>query len=1041
VVHGAVKGFFQLFGAVALIVILTIPAAIWRLSEGPLPLDFISPYIEDALRFQGGGGVKLQSTILAWDENERTFDIRAVGVSLISDKGDTIAAVPELSFTISAPGLARGLVVPRMVKLRKPSIHLVREKDGHIEVAITTGAGQSSTASSSEIIEKVIRELSSPLDSKKPISHLRRIEILDGEVRLEDRMLGVVWRAPSAGIEIKRLGGDIYGKAHLSMELEGVSKVGLDMEVKLAGPSRRLEVKAGFAELRPAMLASLLPILEPARAANLPVGGTLSAALNLTDPPSLDSLTFALTGGKGQISLPAPLAAEYPVEGMEIRGAFANHMTRLTVDELFLDVGQGSTVNLSALVDGIGGEMLAKIEGAARQVPLERLPALWPESLAPIPRNWIAANMPKGLVSQASLSATVRVNGDDITIEHLGGAVDVEGATVDYLSPMPKVLNGVGRMTYDKSTIWIRLMSGQAHGLNITGGLLTFQDLDKYDQMADFVIEATGSLTDTLRLVDHKPLGYASALGINPLRSKGEAATKLRLRFPFVKNLTFEMVDIEAHSKLKNVALPGILMDRDVTQGALDLRVDRKGMDVAGKINLGGVPTELIWRENFEPKAPFRSRYNLNARLDNAGRQGLGLDFQPFLPPYFSGPLAADAIITIARDGKGELLAKLELNEAELAIPEIGYRKPTGTVGYAEAVMSFTKQGILGVPRFLVLAGDEFTAQGSVSFVGGQFSQVEFQKVKVPGSSFQGSLARDAKGGYAVEIKGDSFDAVPLLERNSEEKNTPPDPHSPTIAVSARIKKLRLDEAGGLDEVALDMRREQGVWRHVKLDGAVDDGKPFHLNLRPEGPKRRLYITSDDAGSTLRRLGYYEHMTSGRLELNGLIDDTKPNTPLEGRFVVSDYYIAEAPALARVLTVAALTGIIDLLRGGGMSFSVLDAPFIHADGRVQINDARAAGAALGITAKGVADLDSGRIDFEGTIVPAYALNSLFGSIPVLGAVFTGGEKGGGIFAFNYSMRGGKDNPEVNVNPLSGLTPGFLRHIFGILDFRKEETGK
>jgi hypothetical protein len=39
------------------------------------------------------------------------------------------------------------------------------------------------------------------------------------------------------------------------------------------------------------------------------------------------------------------------------------------------------------------------------------------------------------------------------------------------------------------------------------------------------------------------------------------------------------------------------------------------------------------------------------------------------------------------------------------------------------------------------------------------------------------------------------------------------------------------------------------------------------------------------------------------------------------------------------------------------------------------------------------------------------------------------------------MRGAKENPEVNVNPLSGLTPGFLRHIFGILDFRKEEPTK
>ena len=1040
VVQGAVKGFFQLFGAMTLIVILTIPLAIWRLSEGPLPLDFLSSYIEDALRFKGGGGVKLSSTVLTWDENERTFDIRAVGVSLISDNGETIVTVPELSFTLSAPGLARGLVVPRTIKVRKPSIHLVREKDGHIEVAITSATGKSSTATSSEIIEKIISELSSSLDSRKPISHLRRIEILDGEIRVEDHMLGVVWRAPSAGIEIKRQGADLYARANFSLNLDN-DRVGLDMEAKLASLTRRLELKASFAELRPSALASILPILEPAKAANLPIGGTFSVSLELSNVPTLDSLSFDFTGGKGKITLPDPLAVEYPVESLEIRGAFSNHMTRLSIEELFLDVGQGSTVNLSALVDGIGGEMVAKLEGMTRKVPLERLPALWPESLAPIPRNWIAANMPIGFVPQASISATVRVKGEDITIEHLGGAVDVEGATVDYLSPMPKVVNGFGRMTYDKSTIWIRLISGQALGLNVTGGLLTFQDLDKYDQLADFVVEASGSLTDTLRLVDHKPLGYASALGINPLRSKGEAATRLRLHFPFVKNLTFEMVDIEAQSKLKNVALPGVLMDRDVSQGTLDLSVNRKGMDVTGKIQLGGVPTELVWRENFDPKAPFRSRYNLNASLDDAGRTEVGLDFPPFLPPYLTGPMSAEATIIIARDGKGELLANLNFNEAELAVPEIGYRKPAGAASYGEAVMNFTKQGVVGVPKFLIIAGDEFIAQGSVSFSGGQFRQVDFQKVKTTISSFQGSLARGDKGGIAIEIKGDAFDAKSLMERKNEEKNVPPDPNSPPIAISARVKKLLLDEAGSLDEVALDMRREKGIWRNVKLVGAVDDGKQFHLDLRPEGDKRRIYITSDNAGSALYRLGYYEHMTSGRLELNGLIDDRKPNSPMEGRLVISDYFISEAPALARILTVAALTGIIDILRGGGMSFSVLDAPFIYADGRVQINDARAAGAALGITAKGSIDMESERIDLEGTIVPAYAINSLLGSIPLLGTVLTGGEKGGGIFAFNYSMRGAKENPEVNVNPLSGLTPGFLRHIFGILDFRKEEPTK
>ncbi len=71
------------------------------------------------------------------------------------------------------------------------------------------------------------------------------------------------------------------------------------------------------------------------------------------------------------------------------------------------------------------------------------------------------------------------------------------------------------------------------------------------------------------------------------------------------------------------------------------------------------------------------------------------------------------------------------------------------------------------------------------------------------------------------------------------------------------------------------------------------------------------------------------------------------------------------------------------------------------------------------------------IDVSGTVVPAYAINSALGHIPVLGEIFTGGKKGGGVFAVNYTMSGPTDDPQVNVNPLSALTPGIFRNVFDI----------
>ena len=62
-------------------------------------------------------------------------------------------------------------------------------------------------------------------------------------------------------------------------------------------------------------------------------------------------------------------------------------------------------------------------------------------------------------------------------------------------------------------------------------------------------------------------------------------------------------------------------------------------------------------------------------------------------------------------------------------------------------------------------------------------------------------------------------------------------------------------------------------------------------------------------------------------------------------------------------------------------------------------------------------------------MPAYFFNSLLGHLPLIGKFFAP-EKGGGLFAAKYELVGPIDDPQVHVNALSLITPGFLRGMFG-----------
>ena len=136
----------------------------------------------------------------------------------------------------------------------------------------------------------------------------------------------------------------------------------------------------------------------------------------------------------------------------------------------------------------------------------------------------------------------------------------------------------------------------------------------------------------------------------------------------------------------------------------------------------------------------------------------------------------------------------------------------------------------------------------------------------------------------------------------------------------------------------------------------------------------------------------------------------------------------EAPVLARLLLVASLTGIVEGLSGDGIEFDRMVGEFTLQNGVLATELVRAYGSSLGLTAKGQIDLGRSRIDLQGTIVPAYLFNRLIGNIPLLGPLLTGGE-GEGFVAFTYTMTGDLSEPEIKVNPLSALAPGFLRTLF------------
>lgn len=1027
-VHGTVRTLLRLLEAMAIAVLIVAAFAGWRLSQGPVALDFLTPYVTDAMSAADGSfRIEMDSTVLTWAGWQRALDLRARGVRAVSAEKGVIAAVPEVSLTLSGRALLRGMIAPATVEVFGPHIRLFRSAEGRVHWGLGDD-GEADDGGSTPVIAALYRALLEGPNTDSAIGHLRRLQIVDAQLDIDDDALGLMWRAPDADLVFDRDDGGIAARLAIMVDAGG-ELAEVDGTAHYRKVDGSIDVAMTVRDLRPDVFARISPQLESLVALDLPLSGSLRARFDVES--GLDRASFDISGGAGLLRLPEPVDVDYPVASLEMRGEVIRQPGRLVVDAFRVDLG-GPVVTANGLADIDGAKAELRGEAAISEMSFDTLAAYWPPSLAAKARDWVVANLSAGTARDARVAVAAHRGADgEVVIDKLDGSLRGDGVTVDYLSPMPKVTNASALATFDAQSFRIAVTGGEVYGLKLTGGDIVLSALDTNDEHADIQLAIEGPLPDALTLIDHQPLGYASKLGIAPKRTKGQAAVDLHLSFPLVRDLDLEEVEVQAKAKAKNVALPQVVLGLDLSRADLTLDLDVKGMDVAGPVVLGTIPAKLKWRENFSAGAEFRSRYQVTATIEEHQRRELRLDGPPFTAPWVSGPVRADVTATMMGGGSGRVRAAIDLEPAAMAPPGFGWVKRPGEPGSAHIDLKIAKERLAAIPMFSVGARD-LRVDGNVAFdAAGEARRIEFQRLRYGRTEAVGELRLRKDGGLDITLEGPSFDAAPLLSKAPPQTGGgAAEEELPAMTIAGHVDRLWLSQRAALDRADLSLTREGGLWQAAQLRSILDSGHGLEITMAPQAGKRLFSISSPDAGGVFRTLDIFDNVIGGRLKVEGTVTAAQAGDVFAGRARVRDYHVVKAPLLARILTVASLTGIGDLLQGNGISFSDLDAPFTLHNGLLELTDTRAYGSALGLTANGQIDLGSSRMAVEGTIVPMYAINSVVGNIPLLGPLLTG-EKGSGIFAATYSINGNAADPQITVNPLAALTPGVLRKFFGL----------
>jgi uncharacterized protein YhdP len=372
----------------------------------------------------------------------------------------------------------------------------------------------------------------------------------------------------------------------------------------------------------------------------------------------------------------------------------------------------------------------------------------------------------------------------------------------------------------------------------------------------------------------------------------------------------------------------------------------------------------------------------------------------------------------------------LGLRPLAVSLPWLDWRKAAGEDGHLSAALTILDEGALRADSLeLTAAGLEAAGGLQLEREPWRLRSLRLDRFRLGDSAGGLSIRQSEDGRFRVALDAEILDLGRLLEiRRQSGQGSIAAPFSASLVADRVLMNGR-----ALTDASAELRRDETGWREAHLGAVLPDGGRFEARLEPEEGRQRLTVDSSSAGDLLQALDQTHQIQGGELSLDAVVTRREPTIAAEGTFEIDDFTLVDAPVLARLLTLASLTGIGNLLGGEGIFFDRLDLPFQLQDGSLTFDRARMSGSQLGLTMNGEVDLETSELDLEGTIVPVYTVNRVLGNIPLVGP-FLAGEEGEGAFAATYWVRGELSDPQITVNPLAVLAPGFIRDLFsGIMD--------
>ena len=273
------------------------------------------------------------------------------------------------------------------------------------------------------------------------------------------------------------------------------------------------------------------------------------------------------------------------------------------------------------------------------------------------------------------------------------------------------------------------------------------------------------------------------------------------------------------------------------------------------------------------------------------------------------------------------------------------------------------------------------------------------------------------------EIDGTSLDLTNLIDdilinNNNNSKSMFNNLNS---SIKINIDKIYLEKDVFVNDIKGYMDFKSNKIDKLDLVSTFPNKKKLNLTINTNKENEKITtIYSNHPKPLVKKYEFIKGFEEGVLDFYSVKKGDETNSLL----TIKNFKIKEVPVFAKLLSLASLQGIADLLTGEGIRFTSFEMKFSNKKGLMNIEELYSIGPAVSILMDGYIESNK-LISLNGTLVPATTINKTIALIPVIGNILVGEKSGEGVFGVSFKIKGKPGKLKTTVNPIKTLTPRFI----------------